>query len=207
MAEVPPDVSSRRVRLLAVAVLGVTFLSGLVAGVGLGRVLGPPPPPPAVGPEPPFLPLGMLKLTPAQDLQVRQILERHRPEVEAVLRGTFPKVRVINEQVMAEIRDVLTPEQRERFDALKDSRPPRDGPPGMRLPFSGPEGMGPPGDGLGPPGGRPPPFFGGGPPPEGRGPPPENRGPPPENRGPPPENRGPPPENRGPPKNPNEFSK
>ncbi|HEX7051852.1 MAG TPA: Spy/CpxP family protein refolding chaperone [Longimicrobiales bacterium] len=90
--------------------------------------------------------LARLDLTEAQRTQVRQIMERHRPELEALHADLRPlreriadarrsgddtaleqlrseskplreRARAIHEAIRDEIREVLTPEQRERFDA------------------------------------------------------------------------------------------
>jgi hypothetical protein len=56
-------------------------------------------------------------------MRIHEICERHRPKLDAVLRESFPLVRVIQEDIDREIREVLTPDQRVEFDRLKVSRP------------------------------------------------------------------------------------
>jgi len=156
----PDDPSPFRIRLMTALVIVGTFVAGVAAGLGLARWIRPPErPPPPMG-----LPLGELGLSPEQEAKARAIGERHRAELEAILRDTYPKVRAINEKLDAEVREILTPAQRRRLDEIEARRrPPRPGPrpPGRE---------GPPGPGGGrPPGHRPPPP-GEGPPPPGEGP-------------------------------------
>lgn len=143
------DSTPRRIHLLSAVIVLATFLAGAVAGVGLYRFAGPahrrgPP-----GEGPPLPPhLAGLGLSPQQARQAAQILERHRPALDAVLRESYPRVRAIVEEMHAETRAILTPEQQKRFDEL-DSRPPPWGGPGD----GPPPGMPPP---PGPPPGPPP---------------------------------------------------
>jgi hypothetical protein len=76
-------------------------------------------------------------------------MERHRPELEGVLRETFPKVQAVHDRIDAELRAILNDAQRVKFDAWKAQRPARPhggrpgfGPPGFARPFpgGGPEG-------------------------------------------------------------------
>jgi Spy/CpxP family protein refolding chaperone len=177
------DTSPRNVRLLTALLLVGTFAAGAVTGAGILRFMGPPgPPPPGLGGPPPMfgpLPLEQLGLSQDQQNEVHEILERHRPELETILRESFPKVRAVNDQVEREVRAVLTAEQRARLDELKRRGPPPP-PPGAPPPPPGfPGGPPPPGaPGFGP-GGPPPPGFGpGGPPPPGAPPPPPPSAPP-----------------------------
>jgi Spy/CpxP family protein refolding chaperone len=147
----PTDPSVRKVRLLTALLLVATFAAGTVTGAGVCRWVAPPrreapPPPPPGGP----LPLEELGLSAEQRDKAFAILERHRPELEAVLRETFPKVRAINALIESEIRQLLTAEQAKKLDEIQARRPPP--PPG------GPHPGGPPPGGP-PPGGPPPGFF------------------------------------------------
>jgi hypothetical protein len=122
--------SPRTIRLLTAVLLVATFAAGTVAGAGLCRWLGPgrpPPPPPMVA----GIPLGELGLSEEQQHKALAIMERHRPELDAILRETFPKVRAINERMERELAEVLTAEQRARLERMKSERPPPPpGPPG-----------------------------------------------------------------------------
>jgi hypothetical protein len=161
----------RQIRLLTALLLFGTFVLGTLAGVGLSKWIRMPPtlPPPA-----PFLPgpPGALKLTPEQESKARAITERYRPQLEAIVREGFPRVKAINEKMEKELREILTAEQCKVLDELKARRPPL--PPGGAM-HGGPLGHGGPPPGAGPPpgfpGGAPPPWPALAPPPPGNPPP------------------------------------
>lgn len=174
-----------RIRLQAILVLIAVFAVGLLAGAALDRAWWqrphPPgqggPPPGGHGPGPKGLPpeLGeKLGLTADQDRRIQEIFAGSRPRADAVLDRFLPELRAVADSVRTEIRNVLTPRQREIFDReqppiLGDRRPPARGP--------GPGGYDPgrPGSGGPPPGpGDRPPEMGGLPP---LGPPPGNQAP------------------------------
>ena len=134
LATLPP----RRLRLLTAGVLAATFALGAIAGGGIYRwVVADRLLPADDLPHGPW-PLHQLDLSDDQRARVRDIFERHRPKLDALLRESFPRVRAIHEQIDEEIGAVLTPEQRTRFDRLKESRP--FPPPGLPPP----PGQGPP---------------------------------------------------------------
>jgi Spy/CpxP family protein refolding chaperone len=167
-----------RARVQGIALLVVAFLVGVLAGAAGDRALarrhawhpGPP-----GGPRPHGLPpmLDNLELTEAQRTSIDSLFQSYRPRTEAAMRETMPRLRAVADSLHAAIREVLTPEQRTRFDRdLKSRRtegfglplpaggpppphgpPPHDGPP----PHGGP----PPPGGPRPPGGPPPPPGGG----------------------------------------------
>src|SRR5215831_19018471 len=86
-----------RVRWLALLVLIGVFAGGALAGAGTARVASPPllPPPLLTFRE-------ELGLSPDQQMHVREIEQRHHPELVAILRPIFPKVRAISDQIEAE---------------------------------------------------------------------------------------------------------
>jgi len=147
------ETQPRTVRLMTVLVLVATFVAGAAAGAGLARLAfrcHAPPPPHMLAPEH-FEELG---LSPDQRQKAHQIAQRYRPELEAILRETFPKVRAINERMEQELREQLTPEQRTKLDEMKARRPPMPpGPHPHRGPPHGPHGP------LGMPPGLPPDAF------------------------------------------------
>ncbi|MEJ7813458.1 MAG: hypothetical protein WKG32_23825, partial [Gemmatimonadaceae bacterium] len=112
-----------RARLVALALLVVAFLTGALAGGAAERVrrghvevrlrL-------RAGVPPVFDKLG---LTPAQRRRVEEILERGRPRTEAVMAELLPRVRAVTDSVDAEIRAVLTPEQRQALDERRQEQP------------------------------------------------------------------------------------
>jgi hypothetical protein len=160
----PADPAARRLHLWTALILLGVFLAGAATGAGLAHVLRPPPRPAGRGGMLPPL-LSELGLSPEQAEEARAIFERHRPEIEAAIQESFPRVRAIQDRADAEIRALLTPEQARRFEASRSRRPPL---PGMG-PGMGPHGPGRPGfEPPGPPPGEPPP----GAPPPGDGPPP-----------------------------------
>ena len=159
------DPTPRRIHLLAALVVLTAFLAGAVAGIGLQRWAAPPPAPREAPPLPPGanrVPphLRALGLTAEQERQAAEIFERHKPEMEAVLREAYPRMREVVERTQKEIRALLDPEQQRKLDEME-----KHGPPWGRHP---PPGDGPPG-GMGPPPGLPHPGLG---PPPGMGHPP-----------------------------------
>ncbi|MBN2574794.1 MAG: hypothetical protein JXP73_09535 [Deltaproteobacteria bacterium] len=133
------------------------FLLGAAAGGGFSRWLGPARP---SHPHVPFLPgpPDALRLTPQQVEKSLEITERYRPQLQAIVRESFPKVQAINERMEKELREILTPEQRHALDEMKAHRPPM--PPGGPMPPPGPGFAPPPGAPFPPeappPGARPP---------------------------------------------------
>jgi hypothetical protein len=137
----------RQIRLLTAVLLFGTFLLGAAFGAGLSRWNRMPLPP---LPPTPFLPgpPGALGLTTEQEAKAREITERYRPELEAILREGMPKVKAINEKMEQELRVILSPEQRKIVDEMKARRPPMPPggpmPPGLLGPGGPPPGGGPP---------------------------------------------------------------
>jgi Spy/CpxP family protein refolding chaperone len=142
--------STWRVRLAASALLLAVFSTGAVAGVAgyrwvlfdTGREEMPPPP------EELGFRLRTLGLTTEQETSVRKIFDQYRPELDAVLRETFPKVRAVQARIDADIAKVLTVEQRQKFlNSAKPHGPPNfhrnHGPEGFR---GGPQPPHPPGE-------------------------------------------------------------
>jgi Spy/CpxP family protein refolding chaperone len=158
------DGNPLRLRLSAIALLLAIFASGAVAGAGLYRWAahdhGRMGPPPDMGPRSMHRDLG---LSGEQAQKVENIMQKYRPELEAVIRETFPRVKAVHDRIDGEIRLLLTDDQRRRFDAMKSHAP--DGP-GMGGPRLGaPPSFMPPGRRMGPPGDMPPPGMGLPPPP------------------------------------------
>jgi hypothetical protein len=120
----------RRVRLLTALLLVAIFAAGVGTGAVVCRFAAPnpsfglPPPPPG-GPMPP--PWRALGLRAEQEAKAHEILERHRPELEAIVRESFPRVRALHDRMDDELRAILDDAQRARLDELMRHRPP--GPP------------------------------------------------------------------------------
>jgi hypothetical protein len=144
--------SPRTIRLVTALVLLGMFVAGVVTGASLWRWLGGPPQHTRLhGPGGLPGPFGDLMLSKDEESKVHDVMEKHRPELEAALKDTFAKVRTIHEATEIEVRALLSPEQQKRFDEIKARRPPEPVP-----------GMMPPGPGGGPgglrfPGPLPPP--------------------------------------------------
>jgi len=132
------ETSPKTIRLMTALLLLATFAAGTVTGgglvhwfvksehSGLRHGMGP-------------LPWERLELTQAQSEKAHDILERYRPRLDAVFDETAPKVKGITDQIDREFREMLTPEQRTRFDrvlAERGNRPPLP-PLGMRPPLLG----------------------------------------------------------------------
>jgi Spy/CpxP family protein refolding chaperone len=130
--------SPRTLRLMTVLLLVATFVLGAAAGAGASRWLAPDCTPASSDGRPPFgpWPLRQLHLSPEQEAKVQDILERHRPELDAILRESFPQVRAIHEEIDREIGEVLTEAQRAELARLKARWP---------FPPGGPLPPGPPG--------------------------------------------------------------
>ena len=115
--------SPRRLRLLTAAVLAATFGLGAITGGGICSWVAADRLDSARDdlPRGPW-PLRQLDLSDEQRTRIHEIFERHRPKLDAVVRGSFPLVRSIHETIDNEIRQVLTPEQRVQFDQMQEHR-------------------------------------------------------------------------------------
>jgi hypothetical protein len=144
----PAETTPRRIHLLSAVIVLAAFVSGAVAGVGLYRWAGPEFRPPLRFPSnlPPHL--RGLGLTPEQERNATEIFDRHRPDLEAVLRESYPRMRAVVEETHAELRGILTAEQRRKFDEIESRAPPWSLPGGPdiggRMPPGPPPGAGPP---------------------------------------------------------------
>jgi Spy/CpxP family protein refolding chaperone len=63
-----------------------------------------------------------LDLTPEQQAKIQPIFEQAKPQLKAARQESREKVRAIRENTMAQIRPILTPQQQEKFDALRKAR-------------------------------------------------------------------------------------
>ena len=127
-----PERSPGRTRSLAAVVLAITFVSGGLAGAGVHHLFRPPPP---LGPF--DLPVHELDLTAEQRAKIDAVLASHQPQIAETTREVFPKMKQIGDQIRAQIREVLTPKQREIVDRLEAEHggpPPMPGAPGFRPP-------------------------------------------------------------------------
>ena len=60
-----------------------------------------------------------LSLTPEQKAKVQPILDQMKPQLEAIHKEAMEKMKAIMESTGAEIRPLLTPQQQEKYDAIK----------------------------------------------------------------------------------------
>jgi Spy/CpxP family protein refolding chaperone len=141
-------------------------LAGVLVGAGITRRAEPPwHGPPGFGFGPRGGPMEMftaaLGLSADQKTQVSQILEKTRRELNDVGKKVRFAITEIKEKSDNQIMEVLTPEQREKFSALKKKRqlrrldfgPAREfgPPPGEDMPFPrGEDTLSPQGDGVPP---------------------------------------------------------
>lgn len=63
----------------------------------------------------------MLGLTADQQAKVQPIIDQTRPQIEALHQESMEKARTIMESAGAQIRPLLTPQQQEKFDAIKQA--------------------------------------------------------------------------------------
>jgi Spy/CpxP family protein refolding chaperone len=105
--------TSRRARLLGMAMLAGMFVAGALAGAATMQVLGADEAPAlrARGSAGPHDLLQRLDLTPEQRVQIDAVLERRRAEMEEFWDEHRPALRGIADAARAELRAVLTPEQ------------------------------------------------------------------------------------------------
>lgn len=135
-----------RVRLQGIVLLLIAFVAGAVAGFAGGRItahrfalrtaFGVHATVNRPRGLPPFF--DRLGLSPDQRAKITAILERERPRTDSILRTSLPALRAIAESAHAEIRDVLTPAQREQLDRQWGRHPFGGMNHGVRGPMMGP---------------------------------------------------------------------
>ena len=113
-----------RLPLRAFALLTLAFVVGVLAGaalehrVGFGRRLGIGPGRFGRGGRGPVEALRALELTPDQCAKVDTILARRRPQMDSIMRETFPRMRSLADSLKAEVEAVLTPAQAAKMEQL-----------------------------------------------------------------------------------------
>lgn len=60
-----------------------------------------------------------LELTDAQKAQVQPIIDQAKPQIEAIHKEAMEKTHAIMESIAAQIRPLLTPQQQQKYDAMK----------------------------------------------------------------------------------------
>jgi len=122
--------SPRQARLLGIALLAATFVIGGLAGAATVRLSSSREPAAGVQQAEERGPrdgshgsvLDQLGLTPEQCERVEAVLERRRQQTEAFWEEHGPALRAIVDSARAEIRALLTPEQRAEYDRLRAER-------------------------------------------------------------------------------------
>jgi len=60
-----------------------------------------------------------LELTDAQKAQVQPIIDQAKPQIEAIHKEAMEKTHAVMENAGAQIRPLLTPQQQQKYDAMK----------------------------------------------------------------------------------------
>jgi hypothetical protein len=117
-------------RMLSGFVLVGVFAAGALFGAGLIRwTQNPPerlpPPPPHAGPGGPIEKMRQeLALDENQMRALQDIMQKHRPELDTIMRGTQSKVRDVLFAIEDELRPQLRPDQVKRLEDWRATRPP-----------------------------------------------------------------------------------
>jgi Spy/CpxP family protein refolding chaperone len=118
---------ARRSKLIAAAVLGATLVAGTLAGAAADRVLGGrgtpaehPDREPCAGAPGGVTVFDALDLSAEQRGRVDAILERRRGEMDVLWQEARPRMRALVDSTEAEIKRVLSPEQRLEFDRMRE---------------------------------------------------------------------------------------
>jgi Spy/CpxP family protein refolding chaperone len=116
-------VTAKRARATGIAILALMFLVGALSGAATMRVVSADDASMRMGPQRahPDL-LERLELTPEQRTRIDAILERRRAEMEEFWDQHRPALRAITDSARAELRAVLTPEQREIEERFMEER-------------------------------------------------------------------------------------
>jgi Spy/CpxP family protein refolding chaperone len=112
-------VEGRRPRSLTAAWLVLAFAAGATAGVAADRVLAPEPTVRTRVIRDLSGVMDGLGLTPDQRIRVEAILEASAPRSEEAMREAAGRLREVADSVDAQLRAILTPEQRTRLDRLR----------------------------------------------------------------------------------------
>jgi hypothetical protein len=113
-----PEKRSRS-RAIAWALLALSFVAGAAVGVTVNRLLTPEPTNRARITRDMSGALDKLGLTPQQRTQADAIIERSAPRAEQAMRDVAKRLQSVSDSVDAEVRGILTVEQRARLDSLK----------------------------------------------------------------------------------------
>jgi Spy/CpxP family protein refolding chaperone len=110
-----------RSKAIAGALLALTFLAGAAAGVVADRWLGTTPMLGTKIVRDMSGVLDKLELSADQRVRAEAIFQRSRPGTAAAMKSVSDRLKAVADSVDAELRAILTPEQRVRLDSLKRS--------------------------------------------------------------------------------------
>jgi Spy/CpxP family protein refolding chaperone len=110
---------SSRSRAVAWALLAVAFVAGAAAGVAADRLLTPKTTVRARITRDMSGTLDKLGLSPEQRARAEAIIERSAPRSEQAMRDIAERLQSVSDSVDAELRAILTVEQRARLDSLR----------------------------------------------------------------------------------------
>jgi hypothetical protein len=108
-----------RSRAVGFILLGVVFGAGVATGVVIDRWMIPRKVVHARLVGDMSRVLDSLSLTPEQRMHAERIVERSAPRTEAAMLEVGERLQTVADSVDAELRAILTPEQRTRLDALR----------------------------------------------------------------------------------------
>jgi Spy/CpxP family protein refolding chaperone len=109
-------------RLIGAAMLLAAFIAGVAAGLAFDRVVRPEPRLKTVVVADMSRVLDKLELTAQQRGQADSILQRRAPTTERMMLDVAERLRGLSDSVDAELRAILTPQQRVRLDSLRGDR-------------------------------------------------------------------------------------
>jgi Spy/CpxP family protein refolding chaperone len=105
-------------RALIASLLALAFVAGVAVGVAADRLFAPGVRVRTIVGDMSGV-FDRLRLTPEQRRQADAIVARSAPRSEAIMLDVLERLRAVADSVDAELRTILTPEQRLRLDSLK----------------------------------------------------------------------------------------
>lgn len=111
-----------RERLLGAALLLLVFAAGFAVGIAVDRLARPQSGIRMVFGADMSGVLDKLDLTRKQRARAEAIVERRAPATQEMMLELGDRLRMISDSLDAELRTILTPEQRARLDALRSER-------------------------------------------------------------------------------------
>lgn len=109
-------------RLIGAAMLLAAFIAGVAAGLAFDRVVQPEPGLKTVVVADMSRVLDKLELTAQQRGKADSVLQRRAPTTERMMLDVAERLRGLSDSVDAELRAILTAQQRVRLDSLRSDR-------------------------------------------------------------------------------------